>query len=128
MEPHPIPEEVLRFIHDYIDSVPQLETLLLMWEAPSTEWTEAELARRVYVTPERVRAIVQDLVRHGAILPARQSPAGYVYNSAWSEAQGVAKVEATYRRHLVYVANLIHTKASSAVREFARAFEMKKKD
>jgi hypothetical protein len=40
----------------------------------------------------------------------------------------MASVAATYRQNLVLVANIIHSKASGAVREFARAFEIKKDD
>jgi hypothetical protein len=36
------------------------------------------------------------------------------------------KVASTYRRHLSAVASFIHSKASRSVREFARAFELKK--
>ena len=36
------------------------------------------------------------------------------------------QVEATYRRELVRVANMIHSKAPAAVREFARAFRFTK--
>jgi hypothetical protein len=38
----------------------------------------------------------------------------------------MAKVAATYSRQLVTVAQLLHAKASPGVREFARAFQIKK--
>ena len=36
------------------------------------------------------------------------------------------QVAATYRRNIARVATLIHEKTSSSVREFARAFDLKK--
>jgi hypothetical protein len=36
------------------------------------------------------------------------------------------EVAAAYRRHLVPLATFIHSRASTAVREFARAFDLKK--
>jgi hypothetical protein len=36
------------------------------------------------------------------------------------------EVAASYRRHLVPLATFIHSRASTAVREFARAFDLKK--
>jgi hypothetical protein len=36
------------------------------------------------------------------------------------------QVDAAYRRDLVRISTMIHAKASSAVREFARAFRLKK--
>jgi hypothetical protein len=38
----------------------------------------------------------------------------------------MARIAATYRRHLIRIATLIHAKASPSVREFARAFESNK--
>ena len=38
----------------------------------------------------------------------------------------MAAVDTTYRRELIRVSRLIHSKPSAAVREFARAFRLKK--
>jgi len=38
-ESDPTKEEVDRFILQYIDSVPQLEALLLAWESRPRQWT-----------------------------------------------------------------------------------------
>jgi hypothetical protein len=55
------------------------------------------------------------------------NPLRYRYNPAWDKT-GVlmAQVATEYRRHLVAMATLIHSKAPSSVREFARAFDLKK--
>jgi hypothetical protein len=121
-----IPEDVLRFITRRIDSVPHLEALLLLRENLSTAWTEEEISTRVYVSRDQARSILQDLARHGLITASTDFPDRYLYDSAWDEAQIMPKVATAYRRHLVYVSSLIHSKASSeAVREFARAFQLK---
>ena len=44
-----IPARVLQFLAGHIDSVPQLEALLLLWEDPQRLWSEEELAGRIYV-------------------------------------------------------------------------------
>ena len=41
-----IPARVLQFLAERIDTVPQLEALLLLWESPQRQWTEEELAAR----------------------------------------------------------------------------------
>lgn len=123
-----IPEEVLHFIVRRIDSVPHLETLLLLRENPAQPWTDEEVSARVYVSRELARSILQDLARHGMIAPAGASER-YAYDAAWDEAQLMSKVAAAYRQHLTHVAGLIHSKASSeAVRQFARAFQFKNKE
>lgn len=124
-----ISDDVLDFIARRIDSVPHLEALLLFWEDSAATWTEEEVSKRVYVSPEHSRVILQDLARHGLISASTEHANRYRYEPGWDEAQVMPKVAATYRRHLVRVAGLIHTKASSgAVQEFARAFKFKQKD
>jgi len=129
MQRNKLPEDVLRFIERRIDTVPHLEALLLLWEDSTVAWTESEIAARVYVSRERAQAVLQDLARHDLISVSPQSADRYVYNTAWDEANLMQKVATTYRRHLVDLARIIHTKsASEAVREFARAFQLKSED
>lgn len=129
MGPADIPEDVLRFIERHIDSIPHLEALLLMWAQPAASWSAAELATRLYIEPGRAHGVLSDLARNGFIEPVA-GPAGTVFHyvSAWDDAQVLPQVDAAYRNHLVYVTGLIHSKASRAVRDFARAFRFKDKE
>lgn len=123
-----ISSDVLDFIARRIDSVPHLEALLLLWENPSVVWTEEEISRRVYVSHDKARAILQDLARHGFVAAAEVS-GGYRYAQDWDEAQIMQQVAVSYRQNIVRVSNLIHSKAASeAVQEFARAFNFTNKD
>lgn len=127
MPRHEIPEEVLRFIERRIDSVPHMEALLLLWEAPSQAWSDAQIAARVYISSEHARKILADLARSGLILHA--APGTFAYNPDWDETRLMGKVASAYRHHLVHVSGLIHAKsASEAVRDFARAFQFKPED
>jgi len=42
-------EEVYRFILNQIDSVPQMEALVLVWESRPKKWEESEIVERLYV-------------------------------------------------------------------------------
>jgi DNA-binding IclR family transcriptional regulator len=118
----PIPEPVLRFIADRIESVPHLETLLLLWQNSERGWSTDEVATRVYVSRETAEQILQDLVRHGLV---KGNP--WRFAADWTEGgELMPQLATTYSRHLVQVAQLIHSKASLGVREFARAFQLKK--
>ena len=122
-----IPPRVLQFLAERIDSVPQLEALLLLWENPQRLWSEEELAARVYVSRPVAAAILQALQRQQLVTAEPDSAAGYRYNPQWDPSGEVMPEVATaYRRHLVQLANFIHSRASTAVREFARAFDLKK--
>lgn len=122
-----IPSSVLQFIAERIDTVPQLEALLLLWESSQRSWTEDEVAGRIYVSREVAAQTLQALQRQNLVsAEVAQSPQ-YRYNPQWDPTgQVMPEVAAAYRRHLVQLATFIHSRASTAVREFARAFDLKK--
>jgi hypothetical protein len=125
-----LPADVLRFIRERIDSVPDLEALLLLWESGGKRWSDAEIASRVYVPGDTARGVLERLAQQRFILAeAPVDPASgtlYVYDPAWDTLGLMPRVAETYRRQLVRVAKVIHAKASPSVREFARAFQLKK--
>jgi hypothetical protein len=122
-----IPHRVLQFLAERIDTVPQLEALLLLWENPQRLWSEEDLAARIYVSRQVAATILQALQRQ-QLVAAEPAPAvGYRYNPQWdASGEVIPEVATTYRRHLVPLATFIHSRASTAVREFARAFDLKK--
>lgn len=124
-----IPDDVLRFIERRIDSVPHLETLLLLRDHPEVSWSDGAVAARVYVSREKARDILGDLSRNGLIGPARHSPELYSYSQGWDEVNVMEKVAETYRHHLIGLSRIIHEKAgSAAVQDFARAFQFKREE
>jgi DNA-binding MarR family transcriptional regulator len=123
-----IPARVLQFLAERIDTVPQLEALLLLWENPQRLWSEEELAARIYVARPVAATILQALQRQQLVsIEPGSTPQRYRYNPQWEPSGEVMpEVAAAYRRHLVQLATFIHSRASTAVREFARAFDFKK--
>jgi DNA-binding MarR family transcriptional regulator len=127
-EKSPQPEmDAYEFIRKSIDSVPHLEALMLLWNSRPAGWTPEELATRLYIPSEQVKHLLRDLVRLQLITQSQASPQKYSYSSE-SEDQNelMRQVDAAYRRDLVRISTMIHSKASSSVREFARAFRFKK--
>jgi hypothetical protein len=122
-----IPGRVLQFLAERIDTVPQLEALLLLWENPQRLWSEEELAARIYVGRPVAATILQALQRQQLVTCESGPAQRYGYNPQWDPSGEVMpEVAAAYRRHLVQLATFIHSRASTAVREFARAFDLKK--
>lgn len=121
-----IPQQVLQFIAEQIDTVPQLECLLLLHQDDSRSWLADDVAARIYISRETARVILQTLERRRLIAAEGDPP---LYRFSPSEAASrelVAEVAGTYQRHLVPIATFIHSRASASVREFARAFDLKK--
>ncbi|HEX4075976.1 MAG TPA: hypothetical protein VHX49_11300 [Candidatus Acidoferrales bacterium] len=119
--------EVDRFIADKIDSVPHLEALLLLWNSRPSKWSAEDLAKRLYTERDAARTLLQDLTREDLIVTFPGPAEQYYYESRSPEREGIIElVDATYRKHVVRISTMIHSKASSAVRDFARAFRFKK--
>lgn len=123
-----VPDEVWQFIAEKIDTVPHLEALLLLWENQNSVWSEDEIAARIYVSRDAAAGILQALQRRQLVSVEAGPPPRYRYNPAGDASSLMPRVVVAYRRHLVPIATFIHTGASSSVREFARAFDLKKKD
>jgi hypothetical protein len=119
-------KDVLRFIADRIDTVPELEALLLFFGQRPTALTVQQLADRLFVSRGLAAVVVGALERRRFIMPMATG-LGYAYDSAWdSDGKFMTRVAATYRLHLIRVTKLIHSKAPTPVLEFARAFEPKR--
>lgn len=120
---NPTPSDVDRFIQDEIDTVPQLEALLLLWKSRPRSWQLTDLAAALYVSTEATRNIVEPLERRNLI--ATNGSSDYAYVPSERDTL-IDAVDRTYRRELIRISRMIHAKAPSAVREFARAFIFKK--
>ena len=123
----PEEKEVFAFILEKVESVPHLEALLLLWNTRPKAWSEADLARRLYVDGDAARRLLQDLVREGLISSTPDGVETYSYRSeSQAEDSMIEAVDRTYRRQIVRVSTMIHSKGSTAVRDFARAFRFTK--
>jgi len=121
-----IPEDVEEFIRKRIDSVAQLEALLMTRSTPQAEWSVAVLAKRLYVNEKQAADLLARLFTDGFLIQAG-SPSLYQYQPNSDELrQLVDRVAESYSKHLVPITNLIHSKPQTRVREFADAFKLRR--
>jgi hypothetical protein len=107
---------VRQFIYEKIDSVPHLEALLLLWNSRPQPWLVTNLAKRLYVDEAVARGLVQDLARRQLVDAAGDPPDSFSYKPGSVERdQLIAAVDATYRREVVRISTLIHTKPSASI-------------
>jgi hypothetical protein len=120
--------QVDQFILDEIDSVPHLEALLLVWSRRPKRWSTEEMARELYVQPERAAKILQDLVNRSLITASEETDTAFFFYQTKSSDRDELfdALDRIYRAEVVRVSTMIHAKASPAVRDFARAFRFKK--
>src|SRR6185437_7098564 len=101
------------FILANIDSVPHLETLMLLWNRRPQSYSVDELAARLYLSIDRVNVLVRDLIRLQLVEAPENSPATYRYLSH-SSAQDelMRRLDEVYRHEVVRISTMIHLKAS----------------
>jgi len=123
MSDKPTRQDVDQFILNEIDTVPHLEALLLLWNGQPQEWSFEAMANALYVEVDIARPIIADLERRGFVTLTDNGH--FLYRSTDRDSL-IEQVEKTYRREIVRIANLIHSKPAASLREFARAFRLKR--
>jgi len=113
-----------QFILKYIDTVPHLEALLLLWTGRDRTWSTADIRARLFVSVDRAREIARHLVKND--LAVAVSDDVYRYNPGAERDLQVAEVQTVYAHDLIRISQFIHSRPSSAIRAFADAFRMKK--
>ncbi len=68
---------------------------------------------------------MDDLVRIRLVISVAGAEDRYCYDPEPGRDRLLAAVDASYRRELVRISRLIHSKPSAAIRDFARAFRLK---
>ena len=117
-----IAAELRDFIINCIDSVGQLEALLLLRADPAKTWDVAQLARRLYVNETEAAAIFAQLNAQSFAIAAGGS---FRYDPAGKQTVIIDQLAEAYARQLIPITNLIHAKPRR-IREFADAFKLKK--
>lgn len=119
-----IPGTVRRLIVERLDTIPELEAVLLFREDASRTWTADQAGRRLYVSTTVAAHILEQLDERGFVVRAGDA---YRYGPDTAElARAVDELAVTYARQLVAVTHLVHAKASPGVRQFADAFRLRR--
>ncbi|MEO8301629.1 MAG: hypothetical protein ABI608_07540 [Rhizomicrobium sp.] len=123
MADDPVSAEVRDFLVRCIDSVAQLEALLLLRGPPPLAWNVPAVARRLYVEEGEAAKLLSSLV---SCELAVTNGSDFHYDPRDSDLVNlVNQLAETYARSLVPVTQLIHER-DIAIRNFADAFKIRK--
>jgi hypothetical protein len=117
-----IPADLREFILRNIDSVAQIEALLLLRANPHEEWNVAKTAGRLYASEAEAAAVLARLCEDG-LLTCQDDIYRYQPDDATRDM--IDRLATTYAQHLIPVTNMIHAKPRR-IREFADAFKFRK--
>jgi hypothetical protein len=118
-----IPGDLRDFLLKYIDSVAQLEALLLLRRSGGEAWTAENVARRLYIGVTQANEVLEQLC-DSQLLHCDNGVYSYVGGDD-EHRRLIDGIAEHYSRHLIQITNLIHAK-SSRIRQFAAAFKLRK--
>jgi hypothetical protein len=124
-----IPNDIERFLIKHIDSIAQLEALLLLRSDPQTAWSIETLAKRLYISEKQTAEIISGLCTSDFLIIKTNKPRRYQYQPGSVELGNmIDRVAEIYTKHLVPVTDLIHSRSRNRVQKFADAFRLRKED
>lgn len=117
---------VRQFISQNIESLAQLEALLLLLRETDRWWTAEDLAKALYISSEMSAVLLLDLARRGF---ATAGNPGYRYQ-AKDEAthHTIQELARIYQERRVAVITEIYSKPLNKVQTFADAFRLRKEE
>ncbi len=122
MTAHSIPDDIKDFIVQHIQSIAQLEALLLLLNS-ARGLTLEECASRLYIAAPDCEVALQQLIASKLI---KLNDGRFLFRREDEEvARKVKQLAEVYRQQLIPVTNLIHAR-QERVQKFADAFRVRK--
>ena len=118
-----IPAEVREFVLTYIQSIADLEAVLLLARHADAKWTAASVAEQLYIDEAQAAEVLERLCAGGL---AQCEAGNFWFNAGPAGKRAIVEQLADiYSQHLIPVTNLVHSRPSGA-RAFAAAFKFRK--
>ncbi|HEY1922150.1 MAG TPA: hypothetical protein VGG44_05240 [Tepidisphaeraceae bacterium] len=122
-----IPEPVRAFIAAHIDSVVQLEILLLLHQSSSRAFAAEDVARELRIEPAWAGPCLADLSARGMLVAGDGADPKYRFQpSSPGLQETIDQVSVAYATHRVRVTTLIFAKPPGALRSFSDAFRIRR--
>jgi hypothetical protein len=103
-----LPDPVRLFVIDCLDSVAELEGLLLVRASRAQRWSATTLADRLYITDDQARRVLEAL--HRRAFMSRTGEAFEYAPASETLRRDVDALAAAYPRFLIAITDVIHAK------------------
>jgi hypothetical protein len=118
-----LPIELRDFLARHIDSIAQLEALLLARRSPDLAWNAQAAAKRLYIGEPEASDTLAHLAEHGLL--TREGASYRFHPQSAQLAEWVDLLAEHYKRQLIPITNFVHAKPRR-IRQFADAFKLKR--
>lgn len=123
------PAEILQFIDKHIESLAQLEGLLLLHRDQQRAWDADQIAKSLYITRDMADSLLADMTQRGFVRPEPPGGDRYVYQAPNANVDRlIAKLDSIYQVRRVAVISHIYSKPLNKVQTFADAFRLRKEN
>ncbi len=121
-----MPAEVKRFIAAEIESVGQLEVLLLLRGVADKSWTAEEVARALVMQAPSVEIWLDRMARRGLV---ESTDATYRFAPPTADVERtIDRLAESYAKYRVAVIGVIFSRPSEGVTRFSEAFRIRRRD
>ena len=122
-----IPQDARAFVTDHIDSVLQLELLLLLHKKREQDFDADEVVEELRIDPAWAAAQLDYFCARGILICTDQSPRRYRYAPKSPELDAaITRLDRAYTDRRVSVISLIFSKPTDKLRSFADAFRVRR--
>lgn len=124
-----LPNHVQQFLKGNIQSIAQLELLLLLYRDRDNSWTVADAAKNQYTAVTMTETALESLRGSGLVKIINDGEARYQYAPASANLdQLVGELAQLYTERRVTVVNAIYSSPLDTLQSFADAFRIRKKE
>jgi hypothetical protein len=124
-----IPVNVATFVKENIDSVEQLEILLLLRSNPEKQWTPEDVSRVLSTSPQSAAARLAEFHSRGLLGLTASQKRQYHYLPRSPELdKTIGELAEAFTRYRVRVINLIFSKPIGKIRTFEDPFKVRNEE
>lgn len=124
----PISPEVRRFVIEHIDSVAQLELLLMLHRDPRVAWTPEQAGREMRCPAPWAATQLERFRVSGWVSVSHGADQHFCYRARGRIGRLIDELAAIYARRKTSVTGLIYTRGSSDLSTFSDAFRIRDHD
>lgn len=121
-----LPEDILHFLNTRIDSIEQLQVLLLLHSNPQRTWTIAEISYEIRSVETSIAKRLNDLYERKVLVKMNETDDLHTFSPFSSDISTLIQSLAEENRRRPYrIIEAIYSRPAKSILEFAAAFKLR---
>ena len=125
--PDGLPSDVVQFVNDAVDSIEQLELLVMLIESPHHWWDAVSAGRALGINPGRMQRDLERLATRNLLAVNLGNDVSYRFEPGSPTLRASSQAfAAAYRKNSRALLRLAADRENRAIRDFADAFRIRR--